>query len=168
MITTQTPIWVTLLTSSVGGVIGGLLTGLVTLCTAWITQRNTNRREADRSVREDAARSYEHRHKVYVDFIKEFHHRREEFASGDGEETVLWYDMLLYDHLVQINNFGTNKAKQLAEEAFNTLVNAVEHNEDIPEAEDVLAPLRTEIRCDLSIRDLAQDSVAPPRSAGRG
>jgi hypothetical protein len=155
-----TPIWVTLVTASLGG--------LLTLVGVMITQRHARlredarwdrewRREQTRWAREDVARSYEHRRKVYVEFIQEFHRWREEFAIGDNEDIVSWYDMLLYDLLMQIWIFGTNKAAQLANEAFNTLVDAVSNNEDIPEAEDVLTPLRNEIRRDLSIPSLAQD-----------
>ncbi len=159
----KNPIWVTLVIASLGG--------LLTLVGVMITQRHARlredarwhrecEREQTRGAREDAARSYEHRQKVYVEFIKEFHRRREEFSSGTGEDIVSWYDMLLYDLLMQIGIFGTNKAAQLADEAFNTLVNAVSDDENIPEAEDVLTPLLNEIRRDLSISSLAQDRAA--------
>lgn len=167
---TTTPIWwIPLVVAVIGlcGVLGGGLGGVM------FTQRHANHREDTRWqrerereqalwAREDAARSYEHRRAAYVDFIKEFHCRREELASGNGEKNAPWYDMLLYDLLMQIQIFGTNKAAQPADEAFNALINAVEDNEDIPEAEDVLAPLRSEIRRDLSIPSLAQDSRSHP------
>lgn len=144
------------MTATLVPLIVGLLGGLGS---AVVTQLLANRREKARWqwerereqalwAREDAARSYEHRRAAYVDFTKEFHHQRDEFDRSPDLPNL----MPLYDRLIQIQIFGTNEAAQLADEAYNTLVNWMFGDEEtIPEAEDVLAPLRSEIRRDLSI-----------------
>lgn len=93
MATTQTPIWVTLVTASLGGLLGGLLT----LVGVIITQRHAKRREDDRwhrederekatRAREDAARSYEYRRQAYVDFFKEFYRLWNAFEEASARE----------------------------------------------------------------------------------
>jgi hypothetical protein len=154
---TTTPIWVVLTASSLGGIIGGLLALLGVV----ITQRHAKHHARAAWAREDAARSYEHRQAAYVDFTKEFHHWhrksvREDVTPGEYE----YFDPLL-DRLARIQIFGTNEAERLANQAINALVNFVDGDDDhIPEVEDVLEDLWSEIRRDLLIPHSAQDSAA--------
>ncbi|MGH3934152.1 MAG: hypothetical protein ACRDS1_04095, partial [Pseudonocardiaceae bacterium] len=132
------------------GLLGGLGSAVVTQLL--VTRREKGREQA-LWAREDTARSYEHLRTAYVDFTKEFHHRRKEFIKGD--EAPGDYLGALHDRLIQIHIFGTNESKELADEAYNTLVNWVFGDEEIiPEADDILASLRSEIRHDLSIPSL--------------
>jgi hypothetical protein len=149
-----TSIWVTLITASS---LGGLFAGLFTILGIMITQHYAKRRERTAWAREDAARSYEYRREAYVDFTKEFYRWHREFVIEEGDVDRVdpdYYPALLYC-LAEIRIFGTKKAAQLADKAINSLF-----DDDIPKAEDVLAPLWSEIHRDLSIPDSAQDRTA--------
>jgi hypothetical protein len=165
MATTQTPIWVTLVTASLGGLLGGLLT----LVGAMITQRNAKRREDDRWdregvrleatwAREDADRSYEHRRDAYVDFVKEVNQQQRTSVAVDAEAEEGhgdpnwefpddWFDHS-YSCLGQIQIFGTKEAAMLAEKALQTF-----YYGNRLDLQDVLDNLQSEIRRDLSIPD---------------
>lgn len=70
----------------------------------------------------------------------------------------------LYDGLVQIQVFGTKEAAKLAEEAFSVLSGGVFLGKQVPH--DVLAPLQSATRRDLSILSLAQDCTVRSGSQG--
>jgi hypothetical protein len=57
----------------------------------------------------------------------------------------------LYDCIVQIEIFGTKEAANLAYAAYRTLSSGVFGGQKVPN--DVLVPLQSEIRRDLSIPD---------------
>lgn len=96
-----------MVTSSIGGLLGGFLTFVGVL----INKREAKRRERAAWVREDAARSYEHRRAAYVDFIKEYYRLLDEYHLEDSAEERFAPDYLvpLYDRLVQIQVLGHMK-----------------------------------------------------------
>jgi hypothetical protein len=151
-----TPIWVPLVVAFLG--LAGIL----------LTQHLANRRQdaqwqrerqREQAVwaREDAARSYEHRRDSYVAFIKEFNRLLDTYNDAAKERGLanarFPRDFLdsLDDHLVQIRIFGTQEAWKLAAEAEQALFFRVCLGKFMPP--DSLAPLRSEIRRDLSIPD---------------
>jgi hypothetical protein len=158
-----TPIWVPLVVALLG--LGGIL----------LTQRRADRREDARWqrerereqalwAREDAARSYEQRREAYVAFIKEFQRLWHELTSvaitrglADFDPSFDYLDSL-YERLVQIQIFGTDEAANLAYAAYRTLSGGVFGRKKIPN--DVLGPLQSEIRRDLSIADRPHEPPA--------
>jgi hypothetical protein len=167
-------VWIPLIIAFLG--LGGGLGGVL-LSQYFANRRSQRDRERDDArwqqerereqaswAREDAARSYEYRRAAYVDFTMEFHHRHKEFIKGD--EAPGDYLDALYDRLIGIQIFGTENVTQLADKAYDILVNWVYGDEEtIRKAEDVLALLRSEIRRDLSIPTLAR---ARDRTLGIG
>jgi hypothetical protein len=152
-----TPTWLPLGVAFLG--LGGVL----------LTQHLANRREDARWhrerereqtlwAREDAARSYEHRRNAYVDFIKEFNRRWDTYvnaaedmaARADSEPDPDFLDPL-YGCLIQVQIFGTKEAAERAQDAYDALAARVFSDQKM--SLDVLVPLQSEIRRDLSIPD---------------
>ncbi|HEX5348512.1 MAG TPA: hypothetical protein VFW64_15630 [Pseudonocardiaceae bacterium] len=147
--------------------VAALLGGLFTLGSVALTQRSATKRERERLeatwAREDANRSYEHRRAAYVDFIKEVNQQWRDFAEMELEGDHYWeptddYRERSYNCLVQIEIFGTKEAAKLAEEALRILYNTLPAGEQqgqhhILDHQDLLEPLKSEIRRNLSIPD---------------